>query len=96
MKHTNDHHERESNNKNAFRTYQPIRQNNLMKRLLLMIIPIFMLFVGALSTPTTQASAPCKMECIEYIDPADGQCYQSCCPEDSTCKIRCVITPCDR
>jgi hypothetical protein len=96
MKHTNEKHERESNNKNAFRTYQPTRQSNLMKRLLLMIIPIFMLFVGTQTTPTTQAStaAACDIVCVEYIDPSDGQCYIACCPRDEACKLPCERKPC--
>ncbi len=96
MKHTNNKHERESDTKNSIRAYIPAKQSIVMKRLLLLVISIFMVFAGAQSTPTTQANAPCTMNCFEYIDPSDGKCYRSCCPADDTCKIRCFIMPCDQ
>jgi hypothetical protein len=96
MKHPNNKYERESDSKNSFSSYFSINQSLVMKRLLLLVISIFMVFAAAQSTPTTKANAPCDMECTEYIDPSDGQCYRTCCPIDTTCKIRCFIMPCEK
>lgn len=69
----------------------------MMKRLLvLLMVTMSLLFSGASSSQTAQASAPCDMVCTKYIDPADGQCYISCCPENDECKVRCIITPCEK
>lgn len=96
MKYTSNQHERESDSKPAVDSHISNRQGMVMKRLLFLLMAIFMTFAGAQSMPTTKASAPCKMVCTDYIDPLDGQCYTRCCPEDSACKIRCIIMPCDR
>ncbi len=98
MKYTSNTHEQKSDSLHTFSSPIPAIQSRVMKRLLLLIISIFMVFAAVQSTPVTQAkaSAPCDMDCIEYIDPADGQCYRSCCPIEETCKIRCVIFPCDK
>ena len=73
----------------------PIKKRNAIKRLLMLLsLSICLLFAGAQSAPITQASVACDMECNEYIDPFDGQCYQVCCPANEECKIRCVLMPC--
>ena len=72
-------------------------KSTMVKRLLvLLMITMSLVFSGASSTLTANASAPCDMDCTKYIDPADGQCYISCCPVNEECKVRCVITPCEK
>ena len=72
-------------------------KNTMVKRLLvLLMITMSLVFSGASVTPTAEAGAPCDMVCTDYIDPVDGQCYTRCCPENDTCKIRCVIMPCEK
>jgi hypothetical protein len=86
MKYTSIKYERKSNSKST-----------MVKRLLvLLMITMSLVFSGAQSTPTAQASAFCDMVCSDFIDPTDGQCYTRCCPADEMCKVRCVITPCGR
>lgn len=83
---TGTENERKSNNK-----------SNIVKRLLvLMVMAMSLAFSGIQSAPTTQASAFCDMVCTDYIDPSDGKCYTRCCPADETCKVRCVIMPCEK
>ena len=95
MKYTSNKHERESDSKNSFNAYISTTQSIVMKRLLLLIISVFMVFAAAQSTPTTQASSSrCDMVCTQYIDPTDGQCYIACCPRDEACKMPCERTPC--
>ena len=86
MKYTSIQDERKANS-----------MSTMVKHLLvLLMITMSLMFSGASSTQTAQASAPCDMVCNKYIDPADGQCYVSCCPASDECKIRCVITPCEK
>ena len=86
MKYTSVKDERKSNIKST-----------MMKRLLvLLMITMSLVFSGTSSTPTARAGVPCDMVCSDFIDPADGQCYRTCCPENNECKIRCFTTPCDK
>lgn len=86
MKYTSIKDERKSNS-----------NSTMMKRLLvLLMITMGVMLSGVQSAPTVHAGAPCEMVCTEFIDPTDGQCYTRCCPEESTCKIRCVIMPCEK
>jgi hypothetical protein len=96
MRYTNTKHEHESDSNISSRTYSITRQNNLMKRLLLMMmVTMFLVFAGAQSTPTTQASETCNLVCgAPFIDPNDGRCYQMCCPENEECKRPCELRPC--
>ena len=94
MKHTNNTNEQKSNSKNSIHSYTSAIQGKVMKRLLLLIISIFMVFAGAQSTSTTKANAPCDLVCSQYIDPNDGQCYIVCCPVDEQCKMPCERYAC--
>jgi len=67
-----------------------------MKRaLLLLFLTMSILFAGVSSTAVTNAR-PCAMECKDYIDQVDGQCYTSCCPINRECGVRCFIMPCEK
>lgn len=93
MKYTN--HERESNSKSFFSSYSTKRGNASSRLLLLLMMTISLVFAGAQSAPTTEASAGGGLVCSEpYIDPSDGQCYQVCCPEDESIKAPCERIPC--
>jgi hypothetical protein len=74
-------------------------KSSMMKRVLFLIVAIFMVFAGAQSLPTTQANAalvnaPCEMSCTQFIDPNDGQCKIICCPVNENCKQPCEMTLC--
>lgn len=88
--------ERELDSKGSFNFYSSTKQGNVMKRLLvLLMITICLGFAGALPTPTTNASAFCELVCSKpFIDPNDGQCYQTCCPVDDNCGRQCELRPC--
>jgi hypothetical protein len=77
-------------------SYSSTRQGNVMKRVLvLFIMTICLVFAGAQSAPTTQASAFCELVCDDtFIDPNDGRCYQVCCPVDDKCGRACELKPC--
>lgn len=97
MKYARTKDERESNSKGFFNSSSfSIRQSNVIKRLLvLLIMTICLVAAGAQSTPTTKASAGCEMVCGEpFIDPNDGQCKQMCCPQDEQCMQPCELRPC--
>ena len=71
------------------------RQSNVKRILMLLMIAMFMVFAGVQTTPTTNASAGCKLVCgAPFIDPNDGQCYVMCCPENPDCKSPCELRPC--
>ena len=91
---TNTKNERESDTKRLFSS--STKQGNVMKRLLLLLlITMSLVFAGAQSTPTAQASRFCELVCGEpFIDPNDGQCKQMCCPQEEECKVRCELIPC--
>jgi hypothetical protein len=67
-----------------------------MKRLfILLLMTISLVFIGAQSTPTTNAMGSCQYVCgSPFIDPEDGHCYQVCCPQGSGCGLPCVVRPC--
>ncbi len=96
MKYTSNTHEQKSDSSQAFNSTIPTIQSRVMKRLLLLVVAIFMVFAGVQSTPVTQAkaSAPCEIVCTQYIDPSDGQCYVTCCPVDADCKMPCERYSC--
>lgn len=94
---TNKNNERESDSKSSFSTYST-KQSNVVKRLLVLVMmTICLVFAGAQATPTTNAGGQCQLVCSEpYIDPADGQCYVSCCPADDRIKCPCERRLCDK
>jgi hypothetical protein len=93
MRYTTREQNSDSNNT---RSYSSIKQNNIMKRLLLLtMITMFLVFAGAQSMSTSKASEACKLVCgAPFIDPNDGRCYQMCCPENEECKAPCELRPC--
>ena len=94
---TSKKYERESDSKNFFSSfYSSTKQGNAMKRLLvLLLMTISLVFAGAQSAPTAEASRSCDLVCSDpYIDPSDGQCYIACCPADDMIKCPCERIPC--
>ena len=67
-----------------------------MKRLLvLMVMTICLVFAGIQSIPSVKASGGCELVCGDpFINPADGHCYQVCCPEDDRCSNPCELRRC--
>jgi hypothetical protein len=97
MKYASKNNERESDSTNVCHSpYSSTRQGNVAKRLLvLLLMTISLVFAGAQSAPTTNASARCELICSDpYIDPSDGQCYIACCPPDDQIKCPCERRPC--
>ena len=96
MMYTSTKNERESDSKRSFNFYSSTKQGNAVKRLfMLLVITLSLVFAGAQSTPTIEASPGCELVCSEpFIDPNDGQCYQMCCPEDEACARPCELRPC--
>src|ERR1051325_10731399 len=89
--------ERESNSRGLSESsYSSTKPSNVMKRLLvLLIMTVSLVFAGAQSTPTTQASAGCELVCGEpFTDPNSGQCVRMCCPQDPECMRACELIPC--
>ena len=93
----NKNNERESDSKSSFRTYST-KQGNVAKRLIvLLMMAICLVFAGASSAPIANAGGQCQLVCSEpYIDPADGQCYVTCCPADDRVKCPCERRLCDK
>jgi hypothetical protein len=95
MEYTGTKFERESDSKGSFSSYSSTKQGIIIKRLLLLlIISIFLVFVGAQSAPVTKASSSCELVCGEPFIGSDRQCYQICCPPDDMCKSPCELRPC--
>jgi hypothetical protein len=93
----NTNNERESDSKSSFRS-NSTKQGNVIKRLLvLMMMTICLVFAGAQATPIASAGGQCQLVCSDpYIDPADGQCYVTCCPADDRIKCPCERRLCDK
>jgi hypothetical protein len=98
MKYAGKNNERESDSKSVINSsYSLTKQGHVIKRLLLLVMmAISLVFAGAQSIPTAKAGAPCDMVCNDFIDPTDGKCYRTCCPDNNECKIRCITMPCEK
>ena len=85
MKYTSIQDERKANS-----------MSTMVKHLLvLLMITMSLMFSGASSTQTAQASAPCDMVCGDpFTDPNTGQCVIMCCPVDNECKTACELRSC--
>ena len=96
MTHNDIKDDREADSKRSFSSYASTKQGNVMKRfLVLLMMTICLVFAGAQSMSTTQASPGCDLVCGDpFIDPNDGQCYQECCPADEKCSNLCELRPC--
>ena len=97
MRFTRTNNEREPDSQGFIGSYSSTKQRNAMKRLFaLMMLTICLVFAGAQSAPTAKAVAGSTMSCSDpYIDPSDGRCYVTCCPDDESIKAPCQRVPCD-